>query len=213
MPGVGHGYVGGKAEMEFLEKNALPDPVQQFLTWQEQAQVAGEPQTSYIALASAGKDGRPSVRFVILRSVDERGFVFYTNYDSRKAGEMEENPWASFALHWPLCERQVRVEGPIERIAPAESDAYYLTRPRESRLEAWASPQSRVIDGRPWLEARWGEYDAKFADAIPRPEWWGGYRLIPELVEFWQQQPHRMHDRLQYRRRDFEAWVVERLAP
>ena len=199
--------------MELLEVTALQDPIEQFLCWREEAQAAGEPQTSHVALATADKEGRPSVRFVILRSVDARGFVFYTNYGSRKAREMDENPRGSIAMHWPVSERQVRVEGPIHRISAEESDAYFETRPRESRLEAWASPQSRVIEGRGWLEARWREYDAKFSDGIARPEWWGGYRLVPELVEFWQQQPHRMHDRLEYRRDERGGWTFRRLAP
>ena len=198
--------------MELLEKNALQDPIEQFIRWREEAREAGEPQTGHIALATAGKDGRPSVRFVILRSVDERGFVFYTNYTSRKAREMDENPWGGFALHWPVSERQVRVEGAIERISSEESDAYFHIRPRESRLETWASPQSRVIDGRPWLEARWMKFEAEFTESVPRPDWWGGYRLVPEVVEFWQQRPHRMHDRLEYYK-DAGVWAVRRLSP
>ena len=198
--------------MELLETEVLQDPIDQFVRWRDEAREAGEPQTSHIALATAGKDGRPSVRFVILRSVDERGFVFYTSYTSRKAREMDENPRGSFALHWPVSERQVRVDGAIQRISPQESDAYFHTRPRESRLETWASPQSRVIDGRPWLEARWRRFEAELGESVPRPDWWGGYRLVPEVVEFWQQRPHRMHDRLEYRR-DAGVWTIRRLAP
>ena len=198
--------------MELLETEVLQDPIDQFVRWRDEAREAGEPQTSHIALATADKDGRPSARFVILRSVDERGFVFYTSYTSRKAREMDENPRGSFALHWPVSERQVRVDGAIERLSAQESDAYFHTRPRESRLETWASPQSRVIDGRPWLEARWRRFEAKLGESVPRPDWWGGYRLVPNVVEFWQQRPHRMHDRLEYRR-DAGVWTIRRLAP
>ena len=198
--------------MELLETGVLQDPIEQFVRWREEAREAGEPQTGYIALATASRNGRPSVRFVILRSVDERGFVFYTNYASRKARELEENPRGSFALHWPVSERQVRVEGAIQRISPEESDAYFDTRPRESRLETWASPQSRAIDGRPWLEARWRRFEAELGESPLRPDWWGGYRLVPEVVELWQQRPHRMHDRLEYRR-EGAVWTVRRLAP
>ena len=191
---------------------ALEDPIDQFLRWRDEARQAGEPQTGHVALATADKDGNPSVRFVILRSVDRRGFVFYTNYTSRKAREIGENPQGSLALHWPVSERQVRVDGSIEQISSEESDAYFHTRPRESRLETWASPQSRVIEGRPWLEARWSRFEAELGESVPRPEWWGGYRLVPEVVEFWQQRPHRMHDRLQYVR-EAGAWTIRRLAP
>ena len=149
----------------------------------------------------------------MLRGVDPRGFVFYPNYDSRKAQELAENPWASLVFYWPRTERQVRVEGVVERIAPKESDAYFLTRPRDSRLEAWASTQSRVIAGREWLEQRWKETEARFPDEVPRPEHWGGFRLKPEAIEFWQQGPHRMHDRLRYQNRDDGTWSLDRLAP
>ena len=199
--------------MELLEESAPQDPLQQFERWRRHAEEQGELQPSAMTLATAGADGRPSARIVMLRGFDERGFVFYTNYNSRKAVELGENPWAGLAFNWPGCGRQVRAEGPVERVTAEESDAYFQGRPRESQIEAWASPQSQVVAGRQWLERRWQEQGAKFPDQLPRPEWWGGYRLRPDVVEFWQQRPHRMHDRLRYRKRDDGRWSLERLAP
>ena len=199
--------------MGLLEGDAAEDPIEQFELWRQDAIDAGERQSDAVALATAGTDGRPSVRFVMLRGVDDRGFVFYTNYTSRKASELSENAAASLAIYWPLSERQVRVEGVVQRLPSEQSDAYFQTRPREARLETWASPQSRVIDGREWLERRWQERDSRFREGVPRPEWWGGYRLHPSATEFWQQGEHRMHDRLLYRRLDDGSWKRERLAP
>jgi pyridoxamine 5'-phosphate oxidase len=149
----------------------------------------------------------------MLRALDQRGFVFYTNYHSRKAMELEENPRGSLAFNWPSCKKQVTAEGTVRRIEAAESDVFFQTRPREAKLEAWAFPQSKVIPGRQWLERLWQENEAKFPDGIPRPGWWGGYRLQPDLIEFWQQDPYRIHDRLRYRKSDDGTWELDRLAP
>ena len=199
--------------MGLFEENAAEDPIEQFELWRQDAIDAGERQSDAVALATAGTDGRPSVRFVMLREAAGRGFVFYTNYTSRKATELAENAAAGLAVYWPLSERQVRVEGVVRRLPSEQSDAYFQTRPREARLETWASPQSRVIDGREWLESRWRERDSRFQEEVPRPEWWGGYRLHPSAIEFWQQGEHRMHDRFLYRRLDDGSWKRERLAP
>ena len=196
-----------------LTENGSPaDPMQLFRQWRAHAYELVEYQPDAMALSTV-MDGQPSTRFVMLRAADERGLVFYTNYTSRKSLGLAENPRASVALYWPKCERQVRAEGVVERISEEESDAYFETRPRESQIEAWASPQSRVIDGRGWLESRWRRHETEFPDRVPRPEWWGGFRMRPSAVEFWQQGAHRMHDRLLYRKRDDGSWSLDWLAP
>ena len=199
--------------MELTEKQAARDPIHHFESWRQHAYEAGELQPDAMALATVGKNGRPSVRFVMLRGVGDQGLVFYTNYESRKGEELAENRWGSLAFYWPKSERQVRAEGLVERVTPEESDAYFEVRPHEAQIEAWASPQSQAISNREWLESRWKNMEAKFPERVPRPESWGGYRLRSILVEFWQQRPHRMHDRLRYQRRDNEAWSLERLSP
>ena len=197
---------------ELTEEDSPADPMEMFLRWRAYAFELEEYQPDAMALATV-RDGQPSTRFVMLRGADEHGLVFYTNYTSRKYLDLVENPEASIALYWPRCERQVRVEGVVERISEEESDTYFETRPRESQIEAWASPQSRVIDGRDWLERRWRRHQAEFPDRVPRPEWWGGFRIRPSVVEFWQQGAHRMHDRLLYRKREDGSWSLVRLAP
>ena len=199
--------------MELVEEDATTDPIQQFKSWRQEAHETGEAQPDSMALATVGKDCRPSARFVMLRAVETEGFVFYTNYSSRKAQELADNPWASLVTYWPRSERQVRVEGVVERVAEGVSDAYFLIRPRESQLEAWASPQSQVIPNRAWLEGRWRDYEDKLPEQVLRPDWWGGYRLRPSVMEFWQQRPHRMHDRLRYQKEGDGKWSLERLAP
>ena len=199
--------------MELSEQRAAEDPIKHFERWRREAQEAGEIQPDAMALATSGKDGHPSARFVMLRRLDQRGFVFYTNYSSRKAKELAEVPWGSLAFYWPRCERQVRVEGPVEPVGEEESDAYFQSRPRDSQLETWASPQRKVIPSRTWLERRWQGSEDKFPEQVPRPDWWGGYRVSPNVVEFWEQRPHRMHDRLRYQRQDDGTWSLERLAP
>ena len=201
----------GSANLD--EGEAPSEPIELFGAWREEARGAGEPQPDAMVLATAGKDGRPSARVVMLRDATDRGFVFYTNYESRKGIEMAENPWASAVLYWPRCDRQVRVEGNVERLLPEESDAYFQGRPLESRIEAWASPQSQVVSGRAFLERRWKQRADSSTESAHRPPWWGGYRLRPMAMEFWQQGPHRMHDRLLYSRQDQSGWTLERLAP
>ncbi len=197
-----------------LESTVNPDPVEQFRTWLAAAEAAGFINPEAMTLATATPDGRPSARMVLLKGVDERGFVFFTNYESRKAAELDANPRAALVFYWPALERQVRVEGRVERTTAAESDAYFRSRPWGSRLGALASPQSRVIPGRDVLERRMEELLRQYPDHdIPRPAHWGGYRLIPVLFEFWQGQPNRLHDRLCYERHDDGSWDIRRLAP
>jgi len=193
------------------EASAATDPFEQFARWFEQAR-ATEADPTAMALATATPDGRPSARMVLLKGFDARGFVFYTNYDSRKAGEIEGTHRASLLFYWAGLERQVRIEGGIARVADAESDAYFLSRPLESRWSAHASPQSRVIESRESLEAAVARARAQFGDTVPRPAGWGGFRVSPDAFEFWQGRENRLHDRLAYTR-DAGSWRRERLAP
>ena len=196
-----------------VEADVDPDPVVQFGRWFDDARAAGLVEPSAMALATAGADGAPSARMVLLRGVDQRGFVFYTNHDSRKAAELAANPRAALVFWWGELQRQVRVEGLVERTSQEESAAYFRTRPPGSRLSAWASPQSRVIPGRAVLDERVAELAARHPDGeVPLPPFWGGYRLVPEVVELWQQRPDRLHDRLRYTRTP-GGWRIERLAP
>jgi len=196
------------------ESDVDPDPFNQFRSWLDQALAANLPQPFGMALATATNAGRPSVRMVLLRGFDERGFVFFTNYQSRKAQELANNPQAALVFYWPELDRQVRIEGTVQRISAEESDAYFQSRERGSRLGAWASPQSQVIASREALESCMEELAAKYRDSdVPRPLHWGGYRLVAEVIEFWQGQPNRLHDRLRYRRVDGDVWLLERLAP
>jgi pyridoxamine 5'-phosphate oxidase len=165
-----------------------------------------------MTVAPADATGHPSARIVLLRGWDERGFVFFTNYESRKGEEIAANPYASLLFFWDVLEREVRIDGPIERLTADESDAYFARRPRGHRLSAWASPQSRVVPGRAALEAARPDAGARFADDVPRPPYWGGYRVIPAAIEFWQGRRNRVHDRLVYRRAG-TGWTRERLAP
>jgi pyridoxamine 5'-phosphate oxidase len=201
-------------EPAFLRESEMAaDPITQFRRWWEQVLAAHLLQPEAMTLATATPAGEPSARLVLLRGIDERGFVFFTNYESRKGRDLAANPRAALVLYWTELERQVRVEGQVEPVAPEESDAYFQTRPRGSQLGAWVSPQSEVVPGRDFLMRHMQELTERYASTnVPRPPHWGGYRVIPTLVEFWQGQPNRLHDRLRYRRQG-ENWVLERLAP
>lgn len=200
------------------ERDALDEsvaesaPLAMFDRWMRQAIHAKLPEPNAMTLATVGADGRPSTRVVLIKGYDERGVVFYTNYRSRKARELAANPMAALQFHWVELERVVRIEGRVELTTPEESDAYYLTRPLDSRIGAWASPQSEVIASRAVLLANAAKVSASMGLNPPRPEHWGGYRLVPDTWEFWQGRKSRLHDRLRYRLVDGE-WVRERLAP
>jgi pyridoxamine 5'-phosphate oxidase len=195
------------------EADLDPDPFVQFRLWYDDAVAHGAAQPDAMSLASATVDGRPSVRFVLLRGVDHRGFAWYTNFESRKGRELDANPHAAISVHWPAVQRQVRATGSVERVSDSEADAYWFARPRASRVSAWASEQSEVVGDREELEARVREIERRYADAdVPRPAWWGGYRLVPEEIEFWQHREDRLHDRLRYSR-SVGSWRVDRLQP
>jgi pyridoxamine 5'-phosphate oxidase len=196
------------------EEDADPDPGRQFERWFEAAAGAGTSQPEAAALATATPDGRPSVRMVLVKQAGPEGFVFYTNYGSRKGGELTTNPRAALLFHWQRLGRQVRIEGPVERISREESAAYARSRARGSQLSALASPQSRPIESRDWLERRLEELAERYAgDEVPLSEEWGGFRLAPERFEFWQHRESRRHDRLLYTPNPAGGWGIERLAP
>jgi pyridoxamine 5'-phosphate oxidase len=199
-----------RAELD--EASAAAQPMQQFGLWLQQALDAQLPEPNAMTLATVGADGRPSTRIVLIKGFDERGIVWYTNYLSRKGRELAVHPHAALQFHWVELERVVRIEGEVQRVDEAESDAYYATRPLDSRIGAWASPQSEVISSRAVLVANAAKAGARFLLSPPRPPHWGGYRLAPESWEFWQGRKSRLHDRLRYRR-DAGAWIMERLAP
>lgn len=195
------------------ETDAAPDPLHLFETWMRQALEAGLPEPNAMTLATVDAQGRPSTRIVLIKGYDAQGIVWYTNYESRKGRELAHSPWAALQFHWVELERVVRIEGQVEKTSAEESDAYFHSRPLDSRLGAWASPQSRVIGGRAELDTRLAEAGARFGDdEVPRPPHWGGFRVRPTLFEFWQGRPSRLHDRIQYRWANVR-WIVERLAP
>ena len=199
-----------RAELD--ESASLDDPRAQFELWLQQA-ISGElPQPNAMTVATVGADGRPSTRVVLIKGCDARGIVWFTNYQSRKGRELAAQPFAALQFHWVELERVVRIEGRVEQVDAAESDAYFKSRPLDSRIGAWASPQSEVISSRGVLVANAAKFGAKFLLNPPRPPHWGGYRLVPERWEFWQGRKSRLHDRLQYRWQE-SAWVRERLAP
>jgi pyridoxamine 5'-phosphate oxidase len=195
--------------------NVDPNPFRQFEAWSQDVRAAGvsEQDTISMTLATATRFGLPSARIVLLKSFDERGFVFYTNYNSRKGIELEENAQACLLFYWPQLWRQVRIEGTVERVSAAESDEYFHSRPLGSRIGAWASEQSTAIESRTVLEKRFEEFSRRFGDNVPRPPHWGGYRVKPGLIEFWQGQDNRLHDRLRYSLQETGEWLIERLAP
>jgi pyridoxamine 5'-phosphate oxidase len=196
-----------------LEDAVAADPLTQFGAWFAEAVERGVPEPDAMALATASADGEPSSRMVLLKGWDKRGLVFCTNYDSRKGAELAANPRAALTFRWALLERQVRVSGRTRRTSAAESDSWWALRPRGAQLGALASAQSSVIPSRAWLDARVAELEAEHAGRdVPRPRWWGGVRVLPETVEYWQGRPNRLHDRLRYVRRG-RRWAVERLAP
>ncbi|MBI4220667.1 MAG: pyridoxamine 5'-phosphate oxidase [Chloroflexi bacterium] len=196
------------------EEDVPNDPLELLTTWLEQAAAAGIYLPNTMTVATVDRRGVPALRAVILRQADSMGLVFYTNYESRKSRDVTENSQVGCLLLWPEVSRQIRVTGRASRILPRESDAYFATRERGAQIEAWASPQSARIPDRPHLEARFAEYERKFAGArIPRPSNWGGFRVTPDMIEFWQGRPNRMHDRLLYQQRPDGTWSIGRLAP
>jgi pyridoxamine 5'-phosphate oxidase len=196
------------------EAEAGDDPFALFRLWFDKALAVGLPEPNAMTLATATADGVPSARVVLLKALDDRGFTFFTNYDSRKGAEIAANPRVALVFLWHQLERQVRVEGAAAPVTPAESDEYFVNRPLGSRLGAWASPQSAVIPGREWLERRHEELMTQYPDGnVPRPANWGGYRVIPSAIEFWQGRPSRLHDRVRFVRRPDGTWAKERLAP
>jgi pyridoxamine 5'-phosphate oxidase len=194
---------------------AHPNPIRQFEKWFQELPAAGvnEQDSISMTLATAAADGKPCARIVLMKSFDDQGFVFYTNYHSRKGEELDANPRACLLFYWPQLWRQVRIEGPVEKVSAEESDQYFHSRPLGSKTGAWASNQSQPIADRAELEKRFAEFDLKFADNVPRPPHWGGYRVNPEVIEFWQGRDNRLHDRLRYTLREDRGWLIERLAP
>lgn len=200
---------GGLSETE-----ADPNPFKQFQIWFEQAVSADLPEPNAMTLATATEEGKPSARIVLLKGFDEQGFVFYTNYNSQKGQQLAANPFASLVFWFAELERQIRIDGSVEKVSTEESEAYFVSRPIGSKLGAWASPQSEVISSRSILENKIAELEQRYKkQTIPKPPHWGGYRLIPTEIEFWQGRPNRLHDRLRYRQQSNETWVRERLAP
>lgn len=203
-------YSGAKLDVGSVDK----DPLKQFLRWIEEASKGEVLEPNAMTLATASKDGLPSARVVLLKDADERGFVFYTDSRSRKGEDLAENPVAALVFWWGALERQVRVAGNVARIDEAEAESYYRSRPEGSRISAWASHQSRVVPDRATLEAQWTEAAERLASGeIPKPPYWGGYRVTPTEYEFWQGRPNRLHDRLRFRRGRDGTWVIERLSP
>ncbi len=197
---------------ELSEEASHADPMRQFDQWFNEALKSELPEPNAMTVATVGSDLRPSTRVVLIKGYDERGIVWYTNYDSRKGQELAGNPWAALQFHWVELERVVRIEGRVEKVSAEESDAYFKSRPLDSRIGAWASPQSQVIAGRGVLVANAAKYGAQFMLNPPRPPHWGGFRLVPDRWEFWQGRKSRLHDRLRYRL-EGSKWLRERLAP
>ncbi len=197
---------------EMDESHVSRDPLAMFAAWMDAAIAAGIDEPNGMALATVSPDGAPSVRIVLLRGYDERGFTFYTNYESAKGRDLLAHPRAAATFWWQPLERQVRISGRVERVDTAESDAYFLSRPRGHQLSAWTSPQSQPVSGRQELEQRAAEIESRFPGPVPRPDSWGGYRLIADRIEFWQGRENRLHDRFAFTRQ-YDDWTVTRLAP
>lgn len=208
-------YAYGSLSESDVDRN----PIRQFDRWFDEALKSEVPEANAMTLATVGADHRPSARIVLIKGVDERGFVFFTNYNSRKGEDLATNPYASLLFHWIELERQVRIEGRVVKTSTEESDAYFASRPASSRIGAWASEQSQVIASRDVIVAREAAFTAQYGDQPPRPPHWGGYRLVPDTLEFWQGRPSRLHDRIRYRRRPDDnatspaLWEIERLSP
>jgi pyridoxamine 5'-phosphate oxidase len=196
------------------EAEVSRDPIEQFAQWFGDAQTAGVPEANAMTLATADPSGAPAARVVLLKSFDWQGFSFYTNYDSRKGRDLAANPRAALCLFWQPLERQVRIEGSVERVGREESERYFHARPRQAQIGAWVSQQSRPITSRAELERLEAELQKRFGDGpVPLPEYWGGFRVVPHAIEFWQGRPSRLHDRLLYTRSDSGAWTIQRLSP
>ncbi|NJL14773.1 MAG: pyridoxamine 5'-phosphate oxidase [Microscillaceae bacterium] len=195
------------------EADVLANPIAQFKFWFEEAQKAEVPEPNAMHLATVSPEGRPSLRVVLLKGIEEDNFVFFTNYESQKGQELIQQPFASLNFFWAELERQVRIEGRVEKVSEAESEAYFQSRPRGSQLGAWVSPQSREVPGRHYLEEEYARLEAEYAGTIiPRPLHWGGFRVIPDRIEFWQGRPSRLHDRINYQKQE-NNWIITRLAP
>jgi pyridoxamine 5'-phosphate oxidase len=197
-----------------METDVAGSPFQQFQHWWEEAVKSDIYEVNAMTLATASMTGLPAARIVLLKGFDEKGFIFFTNYESFKGMQLAENPRACLVFFWKELERQVRITGLVEKVNAGESDEYYNSRPEQSRIGAWVSPQSQVIEDRQWLEQNEKKYEQEFASKkIPRPAYWGGYRVKPVTIEFWQGRPNRLHDRIQYSLQDAGTWKIERLAP
>jgi pyridoxamine 5'-phosphate oxidase len=195
------------------EEDVTADPIEQFTRWWSEAIYSEIDEVNAMTLATATKDGVPSARIVLLKGYNENGFIFFTNYNSHKGQELAENPRAALVFFWKELERQVRIEGMVEKVSAKESDEYFNTRPSGSRIGAWASPQSSIIENRDVIELSAKKYDATFKEEIPRPPYWGGYIVMPVKIEFWQGRSSRLHDRIQYTKQSDEGWEIRRLAP
>ncbi|HYJ62466.1 MAG TPA: pyridoxamine 5'-phosphate oxidase [Parafilimonas sp.] len=195
------------------ESDVASNPIQQFTKWWNDALASEILEVNAMTLATSTKSGKPSARIVLLKGFDEKGFVFFTNYESNKGKTLAENPNAALIFFWKEIERQIRIEGITEKISAEESDEYFFSRPEGSRIGAWASPQSKIIESRSVLEENVQQFSEEFKNSIPRPPHWGGYRVMPELIEFWQGRSNRLHDRIQYTKTVSGSWKVDRLAP